>query len=219
MLLTVSNDIGLIDRLNKIYYKNGLFSVFSRLDNISNIVESKTLSVDFAIVDATLSRESSDKVCSYLRQLFPSIRIGVILKKRHTEDAMFTYVKNSDEQIFFPFSDEQFSCFLKKFVKNTSPLIPSESLRISPEANDLILLGYRLRLTKTEFRLMLLCINHPDSVFSPDEIVRLAFSHLGSRPSPNQIAVHVCSINKKAANISGNKLIINLYKKGYTLNS
>ena len=219
MLLTVSNDVGFIDRLNKTYYKNGLFSVFSRLDNISNIVENKTLPIDFAIIDTTLSREVSEEVCAYLKQLFPSIRIGVILKKRPSEDAMFTYFKSSDDQIFFPFSDEQFSCFLKKFVRNASLLSSSESLRINPEANDLILLGYRLKLTKTEFRLMLLLINHPDLVFSPNEIVWLAFSHLKTKPSPNQIAVHICNINKKATDISGNKLIMNIYKKGYTLNS
>lgn len=94
----------------------------------------------------------------------------------------------------------------------------SENLKISLCDTTACLLGYPLRLTKNEHNILLLLLSDRKRIFSSEEILCLIFP-FSSKTSKNQLAVHVCNINKKAMAISGRRLIVNPHKNGYTLNS
>ena len=74
-------------------------------------------------------------------------------------------------------------------------------LFVDGSADDVLLLGYRLELTPAERKIVTLIAENG----------RIGTgglcSALGGNITRGNVAVHICSINKKAAEISGRKLI------------
>lgn len=82
---------------------------------------------------------------------------------------------------------------------------------LSIDADEAFLLGYRLKLSKTEQRLLYEIAK--GGKCGVDDLVTL----LPDGVSRGNIAVHINAINKKAAAISGRKLVIH-EEKNYKIN-
>ena len=82
------------------------------------------------------------------------------------------------------------------------------------EEDNVIFLGYKLTLTKTEYSILKVLINSGNSPVSIDQLCE----QTGLNLSKENVAFHVFSINKKAKIISNRVLIKNLAKNGYFLN-
>ena len=85
---------------------------------------------------------------------------------------------------------------------------------ISIEEDMVILLGYRLVLTKTEYGILKVLIENADTPLLPDEI----YAKIGIELSKESISFHISNINKKAKTISNRKLVKKFAKNGYFLN-
>ena len=84
---------------------------------------------------------------------------------------------------------------------------------VSIEENDVIFLGYKLVLTKTEYGILKELIESAGTPLSTEEIS----SKINIELSKENIRFHISSINKKAKIISNRKLIKNFAKNGYFL--
>ncbi len=83
-------------------------------------------------------------------------------------------------------------------------------LDLREEEPRVILLGYPLSLSQLELKiLMSVCREHPFSIS-----IEMLATEIGI--TANSLAVHICSLNKKAARISGRRLIV--FDGGYRLN-
>ena len=83
-------------------------------------------------------------------------------------------------------------------------------LELSENWREVLLLGYPLSLSETEYGILRsICREHPSSL----SIESLADEH---GLSANGVAVHICTLNKKAARISGRRLVV--FDGGYRLN-
>ena len=85
---------------------------------------------------------------------------------------------------------------------------------ISIEEDMVILLGYRLVLTKTEYSILKALIESAITPLSSKDFC----TKIGIELSKESISFHVSNINKKAKTISNRKLIKNFAKNGYFLN-
>ena len=79
------------------------------------------------------------------------------------------------------------------------------------EEQDIFLLGFPLKLTPTERKILIAIAN--SEVISSDELISL----LPPNVSRGNITVHISSINKKALAIGGRKLIL-FGEKHYKIN-
>ena len=86
-------------------------------------------------------------------------------------------------------------------------------LTVAEDDNFVVLLGYRLVLTKTEYLILKALIKSEQSPLSAEQIADLS----GIELSKENIAFHISSINTKAKSISGRLLIKNIVKNGYFL--
>ena len=87
-------------------------------------------------------------------------------------------------------------------------------LSISTTARIVILMGYKLPVTKTEYLILNALMHSKGSPLSADQISNLIGYELSSRC----LAFHVFNINSKAKLISNRILIKNIAKMGYFLN-
>jgi len=90
----------------------------------------------------------------------------------------------------------------------------NELLLIDREAETVIYLGYPLMLTKREFTVLNLIIDHKEGISSQELLTAIS-------PKKNigigNIAVQVFNINKKAKKIGGRNIIIERRSDGYML--
>lgn len=82
------------------------------------------------------------------------------------------------------------------------------------EEEVFIYLGYRLKLTKSEYKILQVLIKKPKKPISAEQIALL--SELDC--SKENIVYHISSINSKAKVIGNRILIKNIAKNGYFLN-
>ena len=79
--------------------------------------------------------------------------------------------------------------------------------------NDIIYLGYKLELTKTEYQIIEVLIKSGSSPISAEQIS----IETGLDLSKENVAFHISSINRKAKFIGNRILIKNISKIGYFL--
>ncbi len=90
----------------------------------------------------------------------------------------------------------------------------NELLIIDKESETVIYLGYPLKLTKREFAVLNLIIDHKEGISSQE---LLAFISPKKNIGIGNIAVQVFNINKKAKKIGGRNIIIERRADGYML--
>ena len=184
----------------------GIFSAFCYAGDISNFVDCETNIADFIIIDASIPIKDIRAINSFLKTFFEASHIGVFGDSPlHIDGA--TALRSREELLAFLFP------LIEKSTQNRL----RAKLKISFFERRAVLLGYPIALTPKEHRILILLASEPDIVFSPENISKFAFP-FDSPASKNQIAVHVCNINKKAFPISGRALIENPHKKGYFIN-
>ena len=206
MLLTVSNNAEFIEKLYNIYLDNAIFSMFCATSKLSDFVTSETLWADFILIDAALPPKELRSARDILIKKFPNAHVGI-----------FGRPALLSENVTYLFSNDELLEFLYPLRENFSFGIDQRKLKITTYDRSVILLGYQIRLTPKEHKILLLLLSNPRRIFTPDEISRLAFP-LENQLSKNQIAVHICNINKKAFPITERALIENTHKIGYSLN-
>ena len=94
-----------------------------------------------------------------------------------------------------------------------SNYIKYNHLYIAEDENEVILLGYKLELTKTEYQIIKILIKNGNSPVSAEQIS----IETGMDLSKENVAFHISSINRKAKFIGNRILIKNISKIGYFL--
>lgn len=211
MILTITDDQILSDKLLRSYRSNVCFSFFSDLQNMSYFVQNKTDLIKLCVVDGRNIDECEfNSICKYLKEALPNASLCAILMRKLSDRGRFLRSKYIDAQIFDPFSSTSLNNIIKKFTNSQGTI---QSVIISSDRNDTRLLGYSLALTPTEHRLLALLLSYPEKIFSTSDISSLIY--LKNEAS---VPVHVCAVNKKAERISGRPLILSKYDMGYYIN-
>jgi DNA-binding response OmpR family regulator len=91
--------------------------------------------------------------------------------------------------------------------------IKHNNLSISEDKNFVVLLGYKLALTKTEYLILKALAKSKSSPLSAEQISIQTSLEL----SKENVAYHIFNINAKAKLISNRTLIKNIAKTGYFL--
>ncbi len=92
--------------------------------------------------------------------------------------------------------------------------ITYEYLSVAKNENLVILLGYKLSFTKTEYLILKALASNGGSPLSAEQIA----NETGLELTKEKIAFHISSINKKTKSISERILVKNITKIGYFLN-
>ena len=217
MLLTISDSDKFCALLKSEYDAIGVFSFFAHYEDLAKCVDIDTDLIDTVIIDGISAQAESTELCRVLKAFQSELRIGTVLKSSKAINAKFIQIKHADAELFYPFSHDQFLSFYKKLCAYEEKGVNNIKLSISSDRRNTYLLGYKLSLTRTEHKILLLLASNQDNAFSASCISRLIAPFQSSSMSANNIAVHVCAINKKASFITGRRLILNTHKNGYTL--
>ena len=80
-------------------------------------------------------------------------------------------------------------------------------LQINEDTAEAVLLGYRLPLTKSEYRVLGI-LSHSLSVGKGMSTAELIGAYSDQPLRPSNITVHICAINRKSRAIGGRNLLV-----------
>ena len=160
-----------------------------------------------------MNQRNAEKLCTSLRKRYPAMPIAVLVDENAVSDMPADRtVRAEGKALLLEVLD-----FCHTVMGRKRQILSTRQLYITEAPNDTRYLGYPLRLSESEHRL-LLCITYlAPRVASAEELHRLC-DPLGLH-SAKSFAVRISAINQKAKSIHPRILIRNVLRQGYVLNS
>lgn len=133
------------------------------------------------ILDIMMPGMNGYEVCEKIREK-NNIPIIMVSAMGQNEDKIKGLVTGSDDYIVKPFCMEELLArvnsqirrftYLNQGIKNTNPHIEIKGLTIEEEQHKVFLYGEEIKLTPTEYNILLLLAKNPGKVYSSEEIYR-----------------------------------------------
>ena len=210
MLLIISNDKSKLLKA----IKSSPFPVFAYFLGESDPLDTSNypLGINAIVIDSDESLERLRKLCVEVKSRISKVSVGVILNHSLIQTAMFRYIPEADEELLSSFSNDDLFDFLKR-LHHAEISSPSPSLFYTE--NKVFLLGYDMKLSPLEHRIVLFLSRFCESRITVDDICGAC---LNTREGADRARVFISRINKKAMNISSRHLILRSAEKGYYIN-
>ncbi len=223
-VLVVDDDRNVLE-LARLYLERDGHRVVSAGDGPTGLALARDEQPDLIVLDVMLPGVNGLDVCQTLRQE-SSVPIILLTARVEEEDRLAGLDLGADDYVTKPFSPRELAARVRAVLRRTIREDESNSMgTLSCGPVDLDLRGRRVtvsgnevRLTPTEFRLLVLFMRQPGRTFTRDEIINRA---LGDEFDgfDRTVDAHVSSLRRKLAATPGGsqRFIQTVYGSGYRL--
>lgn len=185
--------------------------------------------VDLVILDIMLPGISGLKVCEELRK-FSTVPILFLTAKSQESDKTIGLIAGGDDYLSKPFSYAELIARVKAQLrrycvyrgKNQSTVLDKDQiltsgrLKIALDRNEVWKDGKPLDLTEIEYKILLLLVQHPQRIFSTQNIYEYVWNESYTYSANSTIMVHIRKLRTKIEDDSQNPIYIkNVWGKGY----
>ncbi len=162
------------------------------------------------LLDVMMGGMSGYKLAEQLRKEKISVPI-IFLTAKDTENDMLTgFSVGGDDYISKPFSIKEVIARIKAVLKRTGNVSGEEStgnlitigaLTLDMNTKEVLLQGEKIALTKTEFELLALFVQKPDTLFSRERIIDIIWKET-PYITERTVDVHIVRLRKKLGKYS-----------------
>ena len=191
--------------------RNGIFHYVSTLDQGLFLCEEKEVSG--VILDGVNDLSAATTLCAALRKSYAEMPIAVVLDAQAVPDMQADRLIRTRDEL----PVDEVLDFCRDVMRCERMVLSTRQLYITANADDTRYLGYPLRLSESEHRLLLCLTYLAPRVVSADDLRHLC-DPLGQH-SAKSLAVRISAINQKAKEIHPRMLICNTFRRGYSLNN
>lgn len=178
------------------------------------------------LCDITLPDGNGLDFCRYLRETLRSDVRFIFLTAMDLEiDIVMGYEAGADDYITKPFSLavllSKVNAVFKRMEHSPglksggAPVLISGRLRYYPDEMQLWADGQAVALTKNEYKLLQLFLNHPKQILSKTQILEQMFDQDGSFADDNTVAVNIRRLRAKIGDNESKRMIKNIRGMGY----
>lgn len=206
-VLVVEDDKEIRDGIG-IYLKSQGYEVYKAADGVEGLEIIYQNHIDLAIVDVMMPRKDGISMVMELRQDYDFPVIMLSAKSEET-DKILGLNMGADDYVTKPFTPlellarvnsqlRRYSAFQKKLmagVKESDHVHRIGGLELNEEKVELRVDGEMVKLTPSEYRILLLLMRHPGRVFSADEIYERIWQE--KAVNTETIMVHIRNIREK----------------------
>jgi two-component system phosphate regulon response regulator PhoB len=199
------------------------FRVSSAADGEEGLAMIEDEPPDLLILDWMLPFASGIEVCRQIRRRPETRRLPIIMltAKGEEADRIRGLESGADDYVSKPFSPSEVVARVRALLRRANPAIAEETLRFGDIVMDLA--SHRVRrgertihLGPTEFRLLRHLMEHPDRVFSRDQLLDAVWGR-DVFVGPRTVDTHVRRL-RKALNDGGRRDVIRTVRAaGYAL--
>ena len=186
-------------------------------------------SIDLVILDVMLPGISGLKVCEELRKTY-NVPILFLTAKAQESDKTIGLLAGGDDYLSKPFSYAELIARVKallrryyvyqgknqEIIQDADHVLTSGRLKIALDRNEVWKDDIPVDLTETEYRILLLLMQHPERLFSTQNIYESVWNEPFAYGDNSTIMVHIRKLRTKIEDDSQNPVYIkNIWGKGY----
>lgn len=192
-------------------------------DNINDAGKQfNSYDIQLILCDITLPDGNGLDFCKYIREELKSDVHFIFLTAMDQEiDIVMGYETGADDYITKPFSlavlMSKVNSLFKRMEKNTknTPVLKSGKLLYYPNEMQLLVDQKPVELTKNEYKLLQLFLNHPRQILSKSQILEQMFDLDGNFVDDNTVAVNIRRLREKIQDNDEKRIIKNIRGMGY----
>ncbi len=221
-ILVVEDEVKILEVVTSLLKSRG-YQVIQAVDGKEALLLFEQENISLVLLDLMLPDISGEEVCRKIRgkSRVPIIMLTAKAEEEHLLNGLHI---GADDYITKPFSLRELAARVEVILRRVSgelrPLYQSNyfengELVIDVEANILKKRGQQIKLTKSEWKLLLAFITYPNKVFTRDALIRIA---LGDEYEgyDRTIDSHIKNLRQKIEDVPKKPVyIITVHGKGY----
>lgn len=223
-LLLVEDDRAIADLLLWHFDKQG-YAVRRTGDGDEALLLAKEEPPDVVILDWMIEGISGIEVCRRLRRRAETANVPIIMLTARGEesDRIRGLETGADDYVSKPFSPRELVARVAAVLRRVRPALAGErlsygDLEMDAAAHKVRRDGRPVQLGPTEFRLLRHFLEHPERVFSRDQLLDSVWAH-DSEIDFRTVDVHIRRLRKALNASGGSDLIRTVRAAGYALDS
>lgn len=221
-ILVVEDEVKILEVVTSLLRSRG-YEVVQAVDGKEALFLFEQEKISLVLLDLMLPDISGEEVCHKIRgkSRVPIIMLTAKAEEEHLLNGLYI---GADDYITKPFSLRELAARVEVVLRRVSgelkPLYQSNyfengELVIDVEANILKKRGQQIKLTRSEWKLLLAFIKYPNKVFTRDELIQIA---LGEEYEgyDRTIDSHIKNLRQKIEDVPKKPVyIITVHGKGY----
>jgi DNA-binding response OmpR family regulator len=199
LILVIEDEPGIVDFLERGLRAQGL-EVISALDGVTGTERALNEDVDLVVLDMLLPGRSGLEVLTELSLGKPGLPVIVLTARGEVEDRIAGLDAGAVDYLVKPFSLGELAARIRAQLR-VAMQAPATAVRAGDLEVDLLtrevrLAGERVRLSSTEFELLVYMLNNRGRVLSREQILRAVWGYEHD-PGTNVVDVYVGYLRRK----------------------
>jgi two-component system response regulator MprA len=200
------------------------YEVLTASDGLQAIEISSQL--DLMILDLTMPELGGIEVCRRLRSQGSELPILLLTARHETEHRVRGLDSGADDYLAKPFALDELLARIRALLRRNRPMeagfdlepLAFEGLTLNRQARQAHRNGQLLELTRTEYELLELFLEHPNQVLTRDQIYEAVWGY-DAALSSNSLEVYIGYLRRKTEIDGDHRLIRTVRGIGYVLRS
>jgi len=209
----------MIRKLVKIYLEKNHYTVIEAMDGEEAQAKFLKYYPCLIVLDLMLPKLSGEQFFHWVKEQSETVSVVMLSAKAQTEDKINGLKLGADAYVTKPFNPEELTAQIEAVLRRTGHFcqkIVRSGLVIKPRRGEVLLNGESVHLTKHEFNLLYHFMQHPNIVFSREQLVEQIYPLDEQDILDRTIDAHIKKLRVKIETVPAQpKRIITVRGMGY----
>lgn len=216
MILVVEDEPGIVDFVERGLRKQG-FEVASAQDGEAGLTRALDPDVDLVVLDLMLPKLSGIEVLRSLHAQRPTLPVIVLTARGEVEDRIAGLDGGAVDYLVKPFAVAELAARIRAQLRSSAhdvTTIQTERLRIDLVSRQVLLEGTPVKLSATEFELLVYLVQNRPHVLTRKQILRAVWGY-DHDPGTNAMEVYIGYLRRKLRTDDRPAPIVTIRSVGY----
>jgi DNA-binding response OmpR family regulator len=217
LILVIEDEPGIVDFLERGLAAHG-FDVVSATDGDRGIEQALTADVDLVVLDMMLPGRSGLEVLERVREAKPALPVIVLTALEEIEHRVTGLDAGAADYIVKPFSLTELAARIRAQLRMASQApqttLAGGDVEVNLITREVRRNGEEIRLSTTEFELLVYLLRNRGHVLSREQILRAVWGYEYD-PGTNVVDVYVGYLRRKLRRADANTPIVTIRSVGY----
>ena len=216
MILVVEDEPGIVDFIERGLQRAG-FEVCSRMDGTGGLAQARDPRVELVILDLMLPGISGDEILSLLNATRPELPVIVLTARAGVEDRIRGLNAGAVDYLVKPFSLDELAARVRAQLRSArrgETTLQGGGIIVDLPSRQVKVGEQTVRLSTTEFELLVYLLRNQGTVLSRDQILRAVWGYEHD-PGTNLLDVYVGYVRRKLRASGADGRIVTIRSLGY----